>query len=75
MHTMLETKKRPESEPTPVTTTLYDLIEAMQDEASSEADDFVVTAVMELLRTGRIAFLQRQYLQPFRPTLEGVSHS
>jgi hypothetical protein len=74
MNTMLETEKRPESDPTQVTTTLYDLIEAMQDEASSEADNFVVTAVMELLHTGRIAFL-RQYLQPFRPTLEGVSYS
>jgi hypothetical protein len=75
MNTVLETKKRPESEPALVMTTLYDLIEAMQDEASPEADDFVVTAVMELLRTGRIAFLRRQYLQPFRPTLDGVSYS
>jgi hypothetical protein len=75
MNTIFETQKRPESESTPVTTTLYDLIEAMQEEASSEADDFVVTAVTELLRTGRIAFLRRQILPPFRPTLEGVSYS
>jgi hypothetical protein len=75
MDTMFETKKGAKSEPTLVTTTLYDLIEAMQDDASPEADDFVVTAVMELLRTGRVVFLRRQYLQPFRPTLEGVSYS
>jgi hypothetical protein len=75
MNAMLESERKPEDDPALVTT-LYDLIEAMQDEASPEADDVVITAVLELLRTGRVAFLrQLPDQQPFRPTLAGMSYS
>jgi hypothetical protein len=76
MHAMLESKRRRGSAPPPVTTTLYDLMEAMQDEDSTDADDLVVTAVLELLRAKRLAFLRReQSPRPFRPTLDPVSYS
>jgi hypothetical protein len=75
MNTILRTRGGRQDDP-PLTTTLYELIEAIQDEASPYADDLVVASVMELLQHSRIAFLRRGlYLQPFRPTLEGMSYS
>jgi hypothetical protein len=76
MNAMLETKERRSDEFTLVTTTLYDLIEAMQDETGPDADDLIVASVVELFRTGRLAFLRRtRQLRPFRPTLDGASYS
>ena len=76
MKAMLETKARRDDKFTLVTTTLYDLIEAMQDKAGPDANDLIVASVTELFRTGRLAFLRRaRCLRPFRPTLEGVSYS
>ena len=75
MNVTLETRQEHGEEPPLITTTLYDLIEALQDEVGS-ADDLVVACAMEILRTGRIAFLRRVLpLRPFRPTLEGMSYS
>jgi hypothetical protein len=75
MHAALETREEPGEEPAFIRTTLYDLIEILQDEAGSE-DDLVVASVMELLQTGRITLLRQfQHLRPFRPTLEAMSYS
>jgi hypothetical protein len=76
MNAMLETKERHDDKFTLVTTTLYDLIEAMQDKTGPDADDLIVASVTGLFRTGRLAFLRRaRHLRPFRPTLDGVSYS
>ena len=40
-----------------LTTSLYDLIEAIQNTVGPEDDDLVVATVVYLLRTGRIRFL------------------
>jgi hypothetical protein len=75
MHAALETREEPGEEPAFIRTTLYDLIETLQDEAGSE-DDLVVASVMELLQTGRITLLRQvQHLRPFRPTLGAMSYS
>jgi hypothetical protein len=75
MNATLETRQEHGEEPPLITTTLYDLIESLQDEVGS-ADDLVVACVMEIVRTGRIAFLRQvRPLRPFRPTLEGMSYS
>ena len=75
MHAALETREESGEDPAIIRTTLYDLIETLQDEAGS-ADDLVVASVMELLQTGRITLLRPvQPLQPFRPTLEAMSYS
>lgn len=47
---------RPQS--TPITTSLYELVEALQDEVGPENDDLVVATVMYLLRSQRIKFLR-----------------
>jgi hypothetical protein len=45
---------------TSTTTTLYDLLAALQEAAPADDDDLVVTAMVHLLRSGRIAFLNQQ---------------
>jgi hypothetical protein len=76
MDVMLETKERRGDEFTHVTTTLYDLIAAMQDRTGPDGDDLIVASVVELFRTGRLACLRRaRHLRPFRPTLDGLSYS
>lgn len=76
MNATLETYSTQKGNFTLVTTTLYDLMEAMQDAAGPETDDLVVASVEELWRAGRIAFLRpARHLRPFRPTLRGVSYS
>ena len=42
---------------TTVTTNLYEVIEAVQNQVGPENDELVVTAVMHLLRAGRATFL------------------
>jgi len=44
-------------ERTTTTTSLYELIEALQNEFGPENDDLVVTTVVHLLRSERIKFL------------------
>ncbi len=46
-------RKPPES----IQTTLYDLIATMQDEIASEDDGLIVNTVAELIRAGRLRFL------------------
>jgi hypothetical protein len=46
--------------PTSTTTTLYDLLAALQEAAPADDDDLVVAAMVHLLRSGRIAFLNEQ---------------
>ncbi len=43
-------------QPKTIRTTLYDLIEALNDEVKPEEADLVVPVIMHLLRTGRITF-------------------
>jgi hypothetical protein len=75
MHAALATTEEEGEESALIMTTLYDLMETLQDEAGCE-DDLVIASVVELLQTGRIALLrQARHLQPFRPTLEGLSYS
>jgi alpha-ketoglutarate-dependent taurine dioxygenase len=44
--------------PSTITTTLYDLIAAMQSVVKPEEDELVVTAMIHLLRSGRIRFMR-----------------
>jgi hypothetical protein len=46
--------------PTSTTTTLYDLLAGLQEAAPADDDDLVVAAMVHLLRSGRIAFLNEQ---------------
>ena len=46
--------------PTSTTTTLYDLLAALQAAVPGDDDDLVVAAMVHLLRSGRIAFLNQQ---------------
>jgi hypothetical protein len=45
--------------PTTLTTTLYDLIAALQDAAGPDADDLVVTTVLHLIDSGGLTWQQR----------------
>jgi hypothetical protein len=75
MRAALATTEEDGEEPASIVTTLYDLMETLQDEAGCE-DDLVVASVMGLLQTGRLALLRQvRHLQPFRATLEGLSYS
>jgi hypothetical protein len=75
MHAALETREEPGEEPAFIRTTLYDLIETLQDEAGFE-DDLVVASVMELLQMGRLTLRRQvQPMRPFRPTVDRVSYS
>jgi hypothetical protein len=47
-------------EPVIITTTLYDLIEAINSEVSPEEDALVIATVMALLNSGRVRFLGEQ---------------
>lgn len=47
---------RPQS--APITTSLYALVEALQNEVGPENDDLVVATVMHLLRSHSIKFLR-----------------
>ena len=63
MSTLFDATVALEDMPATIETTLYDLMEAMQDEAASDEEEIVVTSVLHLLRSGRIAFLgDRKYL-------------
>lgn len=53
---------------TALQTTLYDLMQAMQDAAGPDAEDLVVDAVVQLLRRGRIRFIS----QPAHPVRTGL---
>ena len=51
------TRMQGEATPSCLTTTLYDLIAAMQDRLSPDDDTLVVATVMHLLRSGRLTWL------------------
>lgn len=44
---------------TAVMTSLYDLVEALQDAAGPEGDTLVVATVMEMMASGRLTFPHR----------------
>ena len=57
MKTILNPLLNPTQRSTTVTTNLYELIEAVQNQVGPENDEFVVATVMYLLRAGRATFL------------------
>ena len=57
MKTVLTPPSNPPQRSTTVTTNLYELIEAVQNEVGPENDKLVVATVMHLLRAGRATFL------------------
>ena len=64
MKTIVKPPSNTTQRSTTVTTSLYELIEAVQDQVGSENDELVVATVMHLLRAGRATFLYNM----------GVSH-
>jgi hypothetical protein len=57
MKTILKPPLNPTQRSTTVTTTLYELIEAVQNKIGPENDELVVATVMSLLHAGRATFL------------------
>jgi hypothetical protein len=57
MKTTLKPPLTPTQRSTTVTTSLYELIEAVQNQVGPENDELVVATVMYLLRAGRATFL------------------
>ena len=56
METILKPLLNTSRRSTTVTTNLYELIEAVQNQVGSENDELVVATVMYLLRAGRATF-------------------
>jgi len=57
MKTILKPLLNPIQRSATVTTNLYELIEAVQNQVGSENDELVVATVMYLLRAGHATFL------------------
>ena len=57
MKTILKPLLNTTQESTTITTNLYELIEAVQNQVGPENDELVVATVMYLLRAGRATFL------------------
>ena len=57
MKTILKPPLNTTQRSTTVTTNLYELIEAVQNQVGPENDELVVATVMYLLRAGRATFL------------------
>ena len=64
MKTIVKPPSNTTQRSTTVTTSLYELIEAVQSQVGPENDELVVATVMYLLRAGRATFLYNM----------GVSH-
>jgi hypothetical protein len=58
--TMLKPPLNTTQRPTTITTNLYEIIEAVQNQVGPEDDELVVATVMYLLRTGRATFLHNR---------------
>ena len=58
MQTMLKPPRNTTQKSTTITTNLYELVEAVQEQVGSENDELVVATVMHLLRTGNATFLR-----------------
>ena len=56
MQTMLKPPRNTTQKSTTITTNLYELMEAVQEQVGSENDELVVATVMHLLRTGNATF-------------------
>ena len=57
MQTVLKPPRSTTQKLTTMTTSLYELIEAVQTEVGPENDELVVATVMYVLRSGRATFL------------------
>ena len=57
MKTMLKPPLHTTQRSTTITTNLYELVEAVQNQLGPENDELVVAMVMYLLRAGRATFL------------------
>jgi hypothetical protein len=58
MNTVLEPPASTSHKSTTVTTTLYDLVEAVQKEVGAANDELIVATVMHLLRAGHATYLR-----------------
>ena len=56
METVLISPEPPRHKTTSVTTSLYELLEVLQDTAGPDGDALVVATMMHLLESGRITF-------------------
>jgi hypothetical protein len=52
--------------PSTITTTLYDLMAAMQAVVGLDEDEWVVATMADLLRSGRITFVGEEREPPFQ---------
>jgi hypothetical protein len=76
MHALLDEPAVREETPVAIITTLYDLIEAMQDEVEPDDDGLIVASIIHLLQSGRITFLGAVAdSEELQPALAGVSYS
>jgi hypothetical protein len=57
METILKPPLNTTQRLSPVTTNLYELVEAVQNQVGPEDDELIVATVMHLLRAGRATFL------------------
>ena len=61
MKTLPDERINKEQEPVIITTTLYDLIEAIHSAVSPEEDEALeIATVMAILKSGRVRFLAEQ---------------
>ena len=74
MKTILKPPLNTTQKSTTVTTNLYELIEAVQNQVGSENDELVVATVMYLLRTGHATFLRQHGSKPLQLT-SAIRHS
>jgi hypothetical protein len=58
--TVVHARPDEEMEHKSIRTTLYDLIEAINDEVAPEEEALVIATMMHLLSTGRIRFLRKE---------------
>jgi hypothetical protein len=58
MPAILDAEESAEASAAAIQTTLYDLMYALQDAAEPGDEDLVITAVLHLLRSGRLTFLR-----------------
>lgn len=59
METVLIPPEPPRAKATTMTTSLYEILEVLQDTAGADGDALVVATVMHLLESGRLTFPHR----------------
>ena len=62
MNAVLDSARPQASAPKAITTTLFEVIEAMQEVADSQDEGLIVATVMDLLRSGKVTFLHPRHV-------------